>query len=192
MKQQFTEKRQAILDAALILFTEKGFHDTPTSLIARRAGVAGGTLFNYFKTKEELIKSLFLDIKSEAGIVLSDAGSGKGDWREKLENVCVAFAEWGIENHQKIHLMQQFYYSPYSSKTAHDEGISNFQLLVDQITIGIKEGAIRNYPPELILSIISSCLMTAINVAKCENDTLRQHQILKSSIDLMLHGIIQN
>jgi AcrR family transcriptional regulator len=44
-------------------------------LIAQDAGVATGTLFHYFKTKEELIESLYLDIKKEAGTFLRDAGN---------------------------------------------------------------------------------------------------------------------
>ena len=46
--------RQAILRAALELFAEKGFYHTTTKAISRRAGIAEGTLFNYFETKEDL------------------------------------------------------------------------------------------------------------------------------------------
>ena len=57
------EKTKKILDAALKLFVEYGFHGTPTSKIAEEAGVANGTLFNKFKTKDELIVALFVDIE---------------------------------------------------------------------------------------------------------------------------------
>ena len=53
------EKREKILAAALNLFVEFGFHGTPTSKIAQKAGVANGTLFHYFATKEELVVALF-------------------------------------------------------------------------------------------------------------------------------------
>ena len=46
--------RKAILRAALALFAEKGFYQTTTKAIARKAGIAEGTLFNYFETKEDL------------------------------------------------------------------------------------------------------------------------------------------
>ncbi len=191
MKEHPTDKRRAILDAALILFTERGFHGTPTSAIAEEAGVATGTLFHYFKTKEELIESLYLDIKKDAGTVLRDAGECEGGCVDKLEDICMAFAEWGLKNPQKIHFMQQFCYTPFISKAVQAEGVSNFLFLIDQIALGIKGGAIRDRPPELILSIVSSGLMAAINVAKYEKDPLKQHEILKSSIDLILHGVLQ-
>lgn len=51
--------RQAILQAALALFAEKGFYQTTTKAISRRAGIAEGTLFNYFPSKEDLALYFF-------------------------------------------------------------------------------------------------------------------------------------
>jgi AcrR family transcriptional regulator len=51
--------KQAILAAALKLFAEKGFYRTSTRAISRKAGIAEGTLFNYFETKEDLALYFF-------------------------------------------------------------------------------------------------------------------------------------
>lgn len=51
--------RRAILRAALELFARKGFFHTTTKAIARKAGIAEGTLFNYFPTKEDLALYFF-------------------------------------------------------------------------------------------------------------------------------------
>src|SRR5215831_19749859 len=51
--------KQAILKAALELFAEKGFYNTSTRAISRKAGIAEGTLFNYFETKEDLALYFF-------------------------------------------------------------------------------------------------------------------------------------
>ena len=51
--------RRAILAAALALFVSKGFHATTTRQIARKAGIAEGTLFNYFETKDDLALCFF-------------------------------------------------------------------------------------------------------------------------------------
>ncbi len=51
--------RQAILRAALELFASQGFYRTTTKAISRKAGIAEGTLFNYFKTKEDLALYFF-------------------------------------------------------------------------------------------------------------------------------------
>lgn len=48
------EKRDLIIDAAALLFSEFGFHEVNMELVAKKAGIAKGTIYNYFKSKEEL------------------------------------------------------------------------------------------------------------------------------------------
>lgn len=53
------DKRALITEAATEVFAEKGFHQARVSDIARRAGVADGTIYLYFKNKEDLLLSIF-------------------------------------------------------------------------------------------------------------------------------------
>ena len=55
------EKRQLILDAAVRVFARQGFHTCRVSDIADEAGVAYGLVYHYFKSKEEVLDTLFLD-----------------------------------------------------------------------------------------------------------------------------------
>ena len=58
------EKREAILQAALELFAERGFHNTPVSLIAQRSGASAGTIYHHFEDKDDLIHKLFRHVKT--------------------------------------------------------------------------------------------------------------------------------
>ena len=53
------DKRAIILDAALKTFVRRGYPDTKVAEIAYEAGVAEGTLYNYFSSKEDLLLALF-------------------------------------------------------------------------------------------------------------------------------------
>lgn len=68
-KQQFAEIREQsrakILAAALDLFAERGFHATPVSAIAKRAGVAAGLLYNYYRSKDDLLKQIVHEAQNE-------------------------------------------------------------------------------------------------------------------------------
>jgi TetR/AcrR family fatty acid metabolism transcriptional regulator len=55
------EKRRRILDGALKAFAKKGFYNTKVAEIASEAGVADGTIYLYFKNKDDLLISLFED-----------------------------------------------------------------------------------------------------------------------------------
>ena len=61
-KKQFAEirheKRELILETALEIFATYGYHGASISMIAQHAGIAKGLLYNYFESKEELLKSI--------------------------------------------------------------------------------------------------------------------------------------
>jgi AcrR family transcriptional regulator len=52
---RLTEKQKKILEVATVLFAEKGYASTSTSEIAKKAGVAEGTIFRHYKSKKELL-----------------------------------------------------------------------------------------------------------------------------------------
>src|SRR5882672_5444711 len=58
--------RQRIVTAALQLFQTKGFEATTTRAIARKAGIAEGTVFNYFRTKEDIALYFFAEEVDQA------------------------------------------------------------------------------------------------------------------------------
>ncbi len=57
---ELADKEKRILEAAIQISNEKGFSSTTTSEIAKRAGIAEGTIFRYFKTKKDIIHGIML------------------------------------------------------------------------------------------------------------------------------------
>lgn len=53
-----SEKRTIIMNAAIEVFAEKSFQGASVSMIAQKAGISKGLLYNYFKSKEELLKEI--------------------------------------------------------------------------------------------------------------------------------------
>ena len=52
-------KYKQIVDAAVIVIAENGYHQAQVSKIAKEAGVADGTIYLYFKNKEDILISVF-------------------------------------------------------------------------------------------------------------------------------------
>jgi len=61
-----TNKRQKIMETAITLFAEKGYSNTPTSEIAKAAGVAEGTIFRHFSTKDNLLINVIVSFLKES------------------------------------------------------------------------------------------------------------------------------
>jgi TetR/AcrR family transcriptional regulator, fatty acid metabolism regulator protein len=60
-KQGAVDKRRMILDAAVRVFAHQGFHHCRVSDVADEAGVAYGLVYHYFRSKEEILNTLFLE-----------------------------------------------------------------------------------------------------------------------------------
>ena len=76
-------KRERILDAAVLEIARHGYYRTTVSSVARRAGVADGTIYLYFKNKEDVLVSIFeramQRFQDEARRIVEDGGAGAED-----------------------------------------------------------------------------------------------------------------
>ncbi|HZE35062.1 MAG TPA: TetR/AcrR family transcriptional regulator [Candidatus Eisenbacteria bacterium] len=59
------DKPQQIIEAAVRVFARKGYYNSRVSDIAREAGIAAGTIYLYFKTKDDILVTLFRDKMAE-------------------------------------------------------------------------------------------------------------------------------
>lgn len=71
-KHKMTEKQQKIIQASIQIFAEKGYASTSTSEIAKAAGVAEGTIFRHFGSKENLLLSVILPFLLDSVPVMAD------------------------------------------------------------------------------------------------------------------------
>src|SRR5947207_515211 len=76
--------RQRILQAARQLFASSGFEAATTREIADAAGIASGTLFNYFATKEAILSSLAAEAASSANREFDENDAGADSFEEDL------------------------------------------------------------------------------------------------------------
>jgi len=79
-------QRQEMLAAALSLFSDKGYHNVSMHEIAEKAEFAIGTLYKFFKNKEELYKALILEQADRFHEALTKAIQDSSDEIEKLQN----------------------------------------------------------------------------------------------------------
>jgi AcrR family transcriptional regulator len=94
------EKRSAILQAAVHEIAEVGL-GAPTANIARRAGVAAGTLFTYFANKEELLNELYVDLKAEVYARINTDFPHKGSLERRARHLWSSVLDWAIEFPEK-------------------------------------------------------------------------------------------
>src|SRR5258708_14323324 len=94
------EKRTAILLAAVHEIAEAGL-GAPTAKIARREGVAAGTLFTYFANKEELLNELYFELKGDVYTRINANFPHKGSLECRARHIWSSVLDWAIEFPEK-------------------------------------------------------------------------------------------
>jgi TetR/AcrR family transcriptional regulator len=79
-------QRQEMLTAAIELFSENGYHNVSMSEIANKAEFAIGTLYKFFKNKEDLYRSINMELAEKFDVAITEALQGTGDEVELLQN----------------------------------------------------------------------------------------------------------
>src|SRR6266516_1696456 len=87
------DKREAILRAAIRVFAHNGYFNSKVADIAGAAGVADGTVYLYFKSKEEILHSIFNRSMEEAIAHGREQLQGVSDCREKLRRIALLHLE---------------------------------------------------------------------------------------------------
>ena len=159
------DKRSAILDAATRLFAERGLAAAPTSEISRRAGVAEGTLFTYFETKDDLINSLYREIKLELADAMMSDFPRKKNVRTRLRHVWDRYVNWGIANPKQRKVLAQLQVSEVLTKEFRDAGGTPFVEFQTMIRDAIEQRIFRNdLPAELISKSLAALVEATIDL----------------------------
>ena len=138
------EKRSALLAAALDLFSENGIDSTPTAAISKAAGVAEGSLFTYFKSKDGLVNALYLELKAELGEVLMQGFPRDGSISKKLKHLWDRHVAWCAASPEKLKTLDRLLLSNRLDDASRAEGAEPFRDLDDAVERAVEDGTLRD------------------------------------------------
>ncbi|MEA2039971.1 MAG: TetR/AcrR family transcriptional regulator [Thermodesulfobacteriota bacterium] len=158
------DRKESILKAAIILFAERGFNATPTSEIAKRAGVAEGLIFHYFKNKGGILVHI-LEEMMDAYIQGLEANMEKAaTGLEAIENI-IAFHLRFSEKRSKefIVVIRDFPFDLMKAGSPAMGMITEGSVRISHvmrrcIERGIKDGSIQEVPVEETVFLIRGLL----------------------------------
>ena len=153
-------RENQIKEAALQLFSEKGFYGTTITQIAEAAGLGKGTIYWYWKSKEELAFSLVEDMLSAFLELIEAARDEEGGFEERFARLVKEVAELYVVEKEHCRLLWKFradrhyIFDPdYTSKvTAYYVRIR--EAIADLIRQGVENGELRDIDPRLAAYIL--------------------------------------
>lgn len=157
------EKEQKILDASLKLFVEKGFHGTSTAKISETAGVSTGTLFHYFKTKEELIDRLYIHTKESLFNEINNVYDDEKNIMENMRILWLKFVYLCIDEPYKFQFLLTFRNSPNITSLTKKQIEIKTESILETYSRGIEKLEIKTIPFELVMTYFWCAVTSAVN-----------------------------
>jgi AcrR family transcriptional regulator len=183
-------KKEQILQSALRLFAAEGLA-VPTAKIAKEAGVANGTLFNYFPTKQDLIDTLYLSLKKELTHLFLTGGADKAkSLKERSFVVWNSYIRWAITNPLKPKAMNQFRSSNVLSVRVLAKADDIFKPFYEMVQKGIDRGELLKLDVHYLYKIKAAQIGVCIDQALERNlkgKALEAH--ILSGFDIYWKGV---
>ncbi|BDD09622.1 TetR family transcriptional regulator [Fulvitalea axinellae] len=156
------EKKEAIVEAALRLFCTEGFQGTSTAKISKEAGVATGTLFLYFKSKDELINKLYIEAKRRMFEAITKGLDSNWPVCEQFEHLWTNLAMWAEKDFWAFKFANQYKYSPYIDKLSQEEVAESFAFAQNLIAKAEEEDLFGPLPTEFYMKLFFTVLVESV------------------------------
>ena len=155
------DKRNAILAAATQVFAKRGL-GAATSAISQAAGVAEGTLFTYFKTKDDLVNELYRQIKLELADAMMSGFPRKQSVRRRLQHVWEGFVNWGVANPAQRKTLAQLGVSDRLSSDSKRAGSAPFIEIQTMVQDARAQHVFRDVPEEFVARTMQALAETTM------------------------------
>jgi TetR/AcrR family fatty acid metabolism transcriptional regulator len=186
------DKREAILRAAIVVFAQNGYFNSKVADIAREAGVADGTVYLYFKSKEEILRSIFERDVGEAVERGRAQLARLSDPREKLRRIAQLHLErLGSDRDLAVVMQVELRGTTKFMEEFSTTGFAEYlRLIRETFEEGQRAGVFR---PELNAKIVAKILFGALD-EMATNWILSKRRYKLSPmadqvLDIFLHGV---
>ena len=143
------DKPQQIIDAAIRVFARSGYYNSRVSDIAREAGIAAGTIYLYFKTKDEILVTLFREKMAQWVAFVRREIAGEPNAVAKLEKLVLLHFRVLEDNPELAEVVQvelRQGHKFFRGASAHEIS-AYFELIASVLEEGIAAGLIRQDVP---------------------------------------------
>lgn len=176
-------KKELLFQTTLKLVAQFGFHGTSMSLISKESNVAIGTIYHYFKSKDELILGLLQHSKMSSIEACFGKDDSSLDRYARFKNLWINLYIHLVKSPEKMSFFSQFFSSPYCATETNDSICFETEF-EDFISEAKKEGFVQDIPNNMITSVF---LGSVVNTAK---QSVKNNLILtEAERDIMVNMI---
>ena len=158
------DKKEAIFQAMLELISKHGFHSSPMSEVAKQADVAAGTIYHYFKSKDELICALYIRLREKFVENLFKNDDTTKIFKDRFRHFYLQMIQEAIKNPKEFYFLEQFANSPFISTIAKTEKIRLEQPIYDFLRKAVFTQILRDIPPKILIAFVMGSATSIIKL----------------------------
>lgn len=162
------EKRNTLLSVATQVFAKNGL-TASTASITSAAGMAEGTLFIYFKGKDELINALYAEIKADLAEAMLAGLPKTGSVKDRLHHVWNNYVDWGAKNPERMTVMHKIKVWEGLKPEVKEATMTRFTELHELTERAIAESE-KETPYDFMLAVFSAQAETTMQFVKQNPD----------------------
>lgn len=187
-KKVVEDKRQAILDAALSLFADQGFHGTSVPQIAQKAGVAAGTIYRYFDGKEAMVNVLYRHWRETVQLFVLDGFPITATPREQFGAYWRRLFDFAITYPKAIAFLDFHHHAAYLDAKSFEAEKIGRATLRPFIEGAQQRGELKAVQPEVIMAITIGALIGLVKAAR-EGNVKLTPALIKDAEEVCWSGI---
>lgn len=157
-------KKDAIFQAMLELISKHGFHSSPMSEVAKQADVAAGTIYHYFKSKDELICALYVRLRENFVESLFKTDDSNKTFKERFRHFYLQMIQNSIKNPKEFYFLEQFANSPFVSTIPKTEITRLEQPIYDFLRKAVFTQVVRDIPPKILIAFVMGSASSIIKL----------------------------
>ncbi len=185
-----SDKKQQLLEASIDLFASEGFWNTPTAKIAKHAGVATGTLFNFFPSKDALIEAVYLHLTQEWGAYVFAGYPKNGDVKSCLEHLWFRHIDWAVRFPAHYALKQQLKLSDLLSAETLNSHSEDLSMIYELVQGGFDAGLFVKITVEFFNSLFLAEVDAAVQYALAQDlKDMDLTKLIAQSFDIFWTGV---
>lgn len=177
MRKKDDAKKEALFLATIKLVNTIGFVASSVSKIAKEAEVSPATLYVYFKNKEDLLVSTYIEIKRDMSAAVLDGLDGSLPVRDILLQVWRKMFTYIAANREEFRFAEQFANSPFSQLVDKGEIRKYFLPLIQVVQTGIERKIIKDVDFDILGAFIFYPVMILANPNICHGFDLSDKNV---------------
>jgi len=155
-------RKKLIFTTARKIIVENGLFDSSMGKIAKEANIPVGSIYTYYKSKEELINDIFVETKKEMGQYIFQPIVANKNEKEELKIYWIRSVDFGLEHQEKFFFAEQFANSPLIKITNKEEVHQTFERIFFLLEKGVKGGILKSLSVPVLHNIIYANVLGTI------------------------------